>query len=353
MLLSAVRSRSRPEGGTSSGLRVTRSPDPKAWGAFVDGHPDASVFHTPQMHRVFAGTERMQPQVWATMDGGGIRALFTPVAIPTLGGSLGRLTTRLVAFAGPLVRHVPQDLEALDLLLHAYQRGRSRRALFTEIRNGVDPGRLAPIVSGRGFRHEPHLNFLVDLTLSEEELRRGVAASALRNVSKARRLGVTVEEAADPGQLAAGYGVLREVYDRIRVPLPHRSLFDAAHRVLAPLGRFKMLLASVDSRVIGVLTLLRFRDVLTYWYTGTLRADASYRAGDLLVWHAIQAGRAQGCRVLDFGGAGRPDEPYGVRDFKAKYGGRLVDHGRDLWVPAPLRLRAATAGYEVVRGWLS
>jgi hypothetical protein len=306
------------------------------------------------MHQVFAETERMQPEVLATTDGDGdIRALFTPVAVPTLGGPLGRLTTRIVAFAAPLVRDLPEDSEALDLLLRAYQRGRSRTALFTEIRNVVDPERLAPTLAGRGFTHQPHLNFLVDLTLSEEALRAGVASSALRNVRKARRLGVTVEEAADRVQLAAGHEVLREVYDRIRVPLPRRSLFESAHRLLTPLGRFRVLLASVESRVIGVLTLLRFRDVLTYWYTGTLRADARYRAADLLVWHAIQLGRAEGCRVLDFGGAGRPAEPYGVRDFKAKYGGCLVNHGRDLWVPSPMRLRAATAGYELVRGWLS
>jgi hypothetical protein len=41
-----------------------------------------------------------------------------------------------------------------------------------------------------------------------------------------------------------------------------------------------------------------------------------------------------------------------VRDFKAKYGGRLVDFGRDTWVPAPVRLRVATLGYEKVRRFL-
>jgi len=27
-------------------------------------------------------------------------------------------------------------------------------------------------------------------------------------------------------------------------------------------------------------------------------------------------------------GAGKPDESYGVREFKAKFGGNLVEHGR-------------------------
>jgi lipid II:glycine glycyltransferase (peptidoglycan interpeptide bridge formation enzyme) len=113
-----------------------------------------------------------------------------------------------------------------------------------------------------------------------------------------------------------------------------------------------MLLAELDGQTIGVLTLLLYKDVVYYWYTGTLRSHARARAGDLLVWHAIQLGHSDGYGVLDFGGAGKPDEPYGVRDFKAKYGGELVDFGRDVWVPAPLRLRLATVGYETMRRFL-
>jgi len=68
--------------------------------------------------------------------------------------------------------------------------------------------------------------------------------------------------------------------------------------------------------------------------------------------HAIESEHELGCRLLDLGGAGRPDEPYGVRDFKAKYGGLLVDFGRDIWVRSPARMRVATTGYESIRRFL-
>jgi serine/alanine adding enzyme len=334
-------------------LRVVRSLDEERWSAFVDEQPHASVFHTPEMHRVFGETRNHRPGVWAGVgEEGVVHALMTPVAIATLGGPLRSLTTRVVSFAGPLVSRGPSQPAILEALLRSYQRESPRAALFTEFRNPIDPGNLGPTLASCGFRHEAHLNFLVDLTLTEEELWERVAPSARRNIRKGRRMGVTVEEAHDLTGIAAGYGVLADVYHRIRVPLPHRSLFDAGFRILAPLGRFTMLIAQVQERTIGVLTLLRYRGVLTYWYTGTLREDAAYRAGDLLVWHAISSGRARGDRVLDFGGAGRPDQPYGVRDFKAKYGGALVEPGRDLWVSSPLRMRVTTAGYEVVRRFL-
>jgi lipid II:glycine glycyltransferase (peptidoglycan interpeptide bridge formation enzyme) len=31
---------------------------------------------------------------------------------------------------------------------------------------------------------------------------------------------------------------------------------------------------------------------------------------------------------FDFMGAGNPNQPYGVRDYKEKFGGKLVEHGR-------------------------
>lgn len=330
-------------------FRVVRTPDDRAWSAFVERHPDGSIFHTPEMHRVFAEARNHSPAVWVALDATGeIRALMTTVSIATLGGPLRALTTRSVAFAGPLVDGDPAALRAL---LSAYRR-EAPPALFTEVRNVTDPDPIADALAASGFRHEDHLNYLIDLTVDEDELWGQVASSARRNIQKARRLGVSVEEADGEEGIAEAYTVLREVYGRIRVPLPDRSLFDAASRILGPLGRFTVLLARHEGRTVGALSLLFHGGTVTYWYTGTLREHSSLRAGDLLVAHALETGRSMGCRVFDFGGAGRPDEPYGVRDFKAKYGGTLVDHGRDVWVPSPRRLRVATAGYEMVRRFL-
>lgn len=348
-----MRTIDRVQQGSLSGGRVVHALPRDQWSTFVENHPQGSIFHTPEMFSVFALARNHRPTLGATIDKDGeIRALMTPVAITTLGGPLRALTTRMIGFGGPLVAPGSDGCDALMVLLRSFQRHTGRSALFTELRNLADTSDLQPILAASGFRHERHLNFLVDLTPDGEALWQGVKSSARRNVQKARRLGVTVTEAQNADDIAAGDHVLRDVYSRIQVPLPDQSLFDAAHRELGPIGRFRMLLAKADDRTIGVLTLLFHKHVAYYWYTGTLRESAEYRAGDLLVWHAIELARSQGCRVLDFGGAGKPDEPYGVRDFKAKYGGCLVDFGRDTWVPSPTRLRLATMSYEKMRRFL-
>ena len=50
----------------------------------------------------------------------------------------------------------------------------------------------------------------------------------------------------------------------------------------------------------------------------------------------IKYAAEHGCQIFDMMGAGKPDEAYGVRDFKAEFGGELVEYGRFLCVRKPL-----------------
>jgi lipid II:glycine glycyltransferase (peptidoglycan interpeptide bridge formation enzyme) len=122
--------------------------------------------------------------------------------------------------------------------------------------------------------------------------------------------------------------------------------------VLRPQEMARVFLAKVDEKTVGALTLLIHKGVVIYWYTGTLRAFSSYRVNDLLVWYALEWSSEHGYHTFDFGGGGKPDEEYGVRDFKAKFGGRLVNFGRNVYVHAPLRLQASETGYRLLRRFL-
>ena len=114
----------------------------------------------------------------------------------------------------------------------------------------------------------------------------------------------------------------------------------------------RIFLAHADGVEMGVMTLLLYKDTMIYWYSGTLREYAAHRPGDFLVWHALEWGNRNGFRVLDFGGAGKPSEVYGVRDFKAKFGGELVNYGRNISVHAPWALQLSKAGYRLARRFL-
>ena len=334
-------------------MHVVQRLDEDVWKEFVDQHPHGNIFHTPEMFQVFARAKGCQPTVWAVMgQGEQILALFSPVQITVRGGLFRYLTTRAVGYGSVLCAPGPEGREALTLLLRTYNQETKGSLLFTELRNLSDLSDLQPALQESGFAYEAHLNFLLDLARPQAEIWKGIRSNAQRNVRKALKSGVVIEEVNDPARVPAAYALLKQVYKRIQVPLPDQSLFQAAFDILYPRGMLRILTAKVEGVDIGVLTLLMYKGVIYYWYTGPLKEYAAYRAGDLLVWHTLEMGSQNGFHTFDFGGGGKPDEEYGVRDFKAKFGGALVNYGRNVCIHAPLRLRLSQFGYRLVRKYL-
>jgi len=338
---------------TSQTLRVVRQLDESAWREFVQSNPRANIFHTPEMFQVFARAKSCRPTLWATVDGRGrVLALFLPVQMTVLNGLFRLLTTRAVVFGGALSVPGQEGQQALALLLLEYNRVVKHSVLFTELRNVFDVSDLQPVLNDSGFASEGHLNFLVDVSRPEAELWKQINSGARRNIQKATKSGVVVEELRDPKEIPAAYAVLRNVYKRIQVPLPDLSLVQAAFDILHPAGMIRILVARQNGTTLGVLFLLVHKGVATYWYTGCLREYSALRPADLLVWSALQSCKQLNCHTYDFGGAGRLDEEYGVRDFKAKYGGQLVNFGRNVCTHAPWRFKLSRTGFQLVRRFL-
>lgn len=338
---------------SSREIHIVRTLDEARWREFVDHHPRAHIFHTPEIYKAFQRAKGYQPNLWATVDSvGEILALLLPVSITILDRLFLHLTTRAVVYGGPLCVPGKVGREALSVLLHQYNQEVQNSVLFTELRNLSDLDEFQPVLKLRGFSYEDHLNFLIDLSQPLDVIWGNIHSNARRNIKKARKSKVEIEELDHSSDIFTAYHLLRKVYSRIHVPLPDLSFFQASFNALHPFGMLKILLAKVNDIPIGVLNLLTYKGIIYYWYTGTLRDYSQYRAADLLVWRALELGKNNGLQIFDFGGAGKPGERYGVRDFKAKFGGRLVNYGRNICIHAPLRLKISQAGYQLMRRFL-
>jgi serine/alanine adding enzyme len=328
---------------------VTQQVDEGAWRSFVEAQPGANVFHTVEMAEVFARAEGHRTSVWAACDdSSSVQALFPTVEVTLMGGPLRGWTSRAVAYGGAVFAGGPAGAAALQAVLSIYRRRGGGQLLFTEVRHLSDAagGRVA--FGAAGFVHERHLNYLIRLDRPEADLWRALSRTARQRVRSSERKGVTVDE-VDGAAGDDAYDLLAVVYGRARVPLASRSLFAASQAVLGPRGMFRIVTARLGDRVIGARFLLLHNGRILDWYAGSDREHRSYSPNELLVWHTLRWGRQHGYDLFDFGGAGRPDQPYGPREFKAKFGGELVDFGRDVLVHAPLRLRLSRAGYGVSR----
>ena len=323
------------------------------WQAFVDGHPQGNIFHVPAMQLAFARPRGYEPLLRAAVaNDGHVLALLTAVGIRLTGGPLARLTSRAVAYGGVLCAEGQEGREALATLLRWHNSTSRSRFLFTELRHRSDATGLRQTLAACGYEHEQELNFLIDLARPVEAIWKGLNRTARKNVRRAERDGLTAQEVTTAEELADFYALLRQVYAAAQVPLADVSLFQAAFELLRPQGLARFVLARSPQGVAGARAVLLYKGVIFDWYAGADRELRSSRPNDFLVWHTLEWGAAHGYHTFDFGGAGHPDVPYGVRDFKAKFGGRLVNYGRDRRVHAPLLLWLSEAGYRLLRRFL-
>lgn len=332
-------------------MRVVQHLDEGLWKDFVDNNPWGNIFHTPQMFRVFARAVGHKPELWAVIGSDSeVLALMVPVHITLLDGLLKRFTTRSVVYGSILCQGTSRGQDALSLLLGAYAKSVKGRSLFTELRNLHDFGELQSLLEDSGYVYEDHLNYLIDLDRTPEAVLQSIGKRTRKKIRKELRDGhVKITEVTNRIDLAHWYETLQKTYDNALVPLADRSLFEAAFDVLHPEGMAKFILAQVEGITAACSVELPYKDIIYGWYGGCDRAYSKYLPNEMLMWHVLEWGANNGYRRYDFGGAGKPDEEYGVRDFKAKFGGELVNFGRNSYEHSPTLLKLSKSGYSIYR----
>ena len=335
-------------------IHIVNELDEITWRQYIQSHPHSNIFHTPEMFQVFARAKGHHPTLWAAVDNGSrILVLLTPVCITLLSEPLRSFATRAVAYGSVLCAPGAEGQAALTKLLKVYKGETKEVPLFTELRNLVDMSDAQPTLAAAHFVHENHLNYLIDLKRSPEALLQSFNSST-RKIIRRRlsRSDVVIEEANTPGQIAVCYELLRRTYHAVRVPLPDISLFQAAFHLLRPCRMLQVLLARVGDTYASCLLQLVYKDTIYGWYGGMDRDYASYTPNEMLFWHAFKWGTENSCCVYDFGGAGKPGEYYGPREFKSKFGGTLVNFGRNTYIHAPIRLKISQTGYRFLKRFL-
>lgn len=335
-------------------LQVVRSLPERIWREHVLGHPDGNVFHTPELAEVFRRTESFEPELWAVVKERRILALLLPVRVTLADGFvMRRLTTRSIAFGGVLVSPGEEGCKALSRLLTVYSKGANGRSLFTELRNMTDQSALQAVLQRHRYTYEEHLNYLIDLARPGEAVFCDIGPRTRKNIRQALNKGcVQVELITTKQGLAACYEILCQSYENARVPLAGWPLFEAAFDILAPKKMIRFTLAKVNGLPTATSVDLLYKGTIFGWYGGVVRSGRHHAANEVLTWEILRWGAENGYRTYDFGGAGRPGDRYGVRDFKAKFGGRLVCYGRNTCVHSPGLFRLSKIGYGVLRTWL-
>jgi serine/alanine adding enzyme len=147
-------------------------------------------------------------------------------------------------------------------------------------------------------------------------------------IRRAIKEGTTFRPDDSAESLSACYGILKKVYARARHPLPAKDYFLNLHRHLEARGQIRIFTARHSGKIVGCMICIAYEKTLYDLYAGSYPEYYSVYPNDLIPWEVFKWGRENGYTRFDFGGAGKPGIPYGVRDYKKKFGGEMINTGR-------------------------
>ena len=334
-----------------SKYQITESPDEIRWRSYLKNNPCSNIFHTPEMFEVFQRTQGYTPRKLAVLGPENqLLSICLPVLVSLNRGFLKKATTRAIHYGGILHDDRTESIDSLQELLPECLRQCGREAIFTELRHLADPQGIVSVLGSLGFRYEEHINFLVDLDQPLDDVWHRITAQGRRAVKRSRKRGLVIEEITKASQVTEFYHLLSKTYRRKRIPLIDISHFQAIYDILVPMNMAKIYRARAENRTIAGMVVFLYKDTLYWWYSGDNFEFRQYYPTDGILWHILEWGWENGFKTFDVGWAGRPGQPYGVRKFKEKYGGRVVTWGRHRYVHAPFLMRFSTWGYGLYRG---
>ena len=263
------------------------------------------------------------------------------------GGWLKRFfSRRAIVNGGP---YISEDATVQDLktLLDQCKDSLRKQAIYLETRNFRDYSQYRDVFERCGFVYEPHYDFIVR-TDSLETAESNLGKSRKRDIRTSIRDGADVVENPTEEQIEAYYGILRDLYEnKIGTPLFPLDFFQKLFRT----GFSKFLLVRYQDEIIGGTVCVCDDETVYEWFA--CGKDGLYKnifPSTLATWSGIRFAAESGRKRFDMMGAGAPgDGGYGVRDFKAKFGGELVEYGRFKYVCNPVLYAIGKLGVAILK----
>ncbi len=301
--------------------------DPVLWSDLVKQSPVATWFQTREAYAFFDDLSFLEAFAIAVESEGRLKGLVAGY-IQKDGGKIKQFfSRRAIIVGGPLLSDEITD-EEFSFLLSALITKLKRKAIFIETRNFNDYSRWHSVFEQTGFDYEPHYDVQVD-TSSIELVNSKLDRNRRRNIKKALDNGVVIDEKPSAEDLRQLYLMLEELYTtKVKTPLFPFEFFEKLRKT--PSSRF-FLAKNAEGQLLGGLICveLEHRAVYAWLACGDDYNYKSLSPSVMVNYAGVSYAAREGIPQFDFMGAGKPDDGgYGVRDFKLKFGGDLVEYGR-------------------------
>lgn len=339
--------------------------DRTAWSSLVLFSSTGNWFQTPEAYDFFAGQpELFKPfafglindQLQITNDKLQLRAVCVGYITVEKSALKQFLTRRAIIIGGPTLADDATDEEVTALMsavkknlsfTRSFVHSFTHSPIYIETRNFNDYSRWKEAFASAGFDYIPHLNFHVD-TSSVDVVEANLGKSRKRDIRTTIREGVTIIVHPTEQQVIEYYSILENLYKtKVKTPLFPLSFFVELNKHKD--GR--LLLTEYNGHIIGgtVCVALEGKCLYEWFACGEDGVYPHVFPSCYATYAGIRYAAEHNMPRFDMMGAGTPDEAYGVRDFKARFGGKEVEHGRFLCITKPLLYKLGVLGVKILK----
>ncbi len=326
--------------------------DEKSWRELLEKVDYPVVFQSPEMLSLFEKTDFFTPVLITVSENDKVVGTLLAVNIQEAKGLKGRFSKRTLVYGGPVLHPDAENTKDIfALLLRGLIKKVKQKSIFIQFRNFRDMSTYQAIFEKNGFHFEERLNLLTPAT-SEEVYYAGMSSSKRRQIRKSLANGAVLIAPRNEKDVRDFYQILFDLYKtRVRKPLPPLSLFVNFYKMgETAAGMIRLVL--FEGKIIGgILCPVSPERAVYEWYVCGMDHEYSSHGvypSVLATWGAIDYAEKNNIPFFDFMGIGRPDRPYGVRDFKMKFGGELVNYGRYERINNKFLYTLAELGYNAL-----
>lgn len=317
---------------------------------FLKIHPNNTIFQAPDFFILYQSIKNYSPTYFLLYESEELKGLLLAVTICEGEGLLTRILKRCVIQGGPIVKD--DNPEILDSLLIALNQTIGKKTLITQFRNyRVWNEKAISVFNKNGFELHDHLNLILK-NPTKELMDGGMSYSRRRQVRKGLESGAIIKVVTSLTEVKQLYDILYTLYrDKVKKPLPKWPFFEQFYTQLVMSGKGVIMLVYFNNKVIGgiVSPITPGKTMYELYICGLDKDYPGQYPSVLATWAALDWAAKNNIPEFDFLGLGKPGIPYGVRDFKLRFGGEQVNYGRFGRRNYKLMYAIAEMGYNMMR----
>ncbi len=314
------------------------------WQRFVSTHPQSAIFHTPEYYFAFQTNEYAKTHLVVILSDKDEILALSVFIIYKEKGIKRYFSRRAVAMAPPIIKDNDENL--LSEILQIQNKYLRQKVIYAEIRN-INANQSATGYNKNKYQLTKHLNIVIDLLKPLSAIESDFYGSARNKIRRAGKNNLHFVQSNTEKSISQVYNLLYKLYDRIKYPLLPYPAFAQVVNYLSKQKRILTFEVLKDNKLLSTMVLLNYKQEWYSWYMVSSREEKLYGATDFLVWNILQEAKKQGIGKFDWGGAGNPDTEYGVRNFKKKFGGELIEQYRAICVYSPVMYYFSKAIFKI------